>query len=162
MITQARLKELLRYDPSTGLFTWRKSRGPSKAGSVAGTKRIDGYIRIKIDGSLCMAHRLVWLYMTGALPRKEIDHKNCRRDDNRHGNLREASRSENNRNASHRADNSSGHKGISWHAVMGEWVARIQAGGVRTCLGYFDILEDAAAAYAEASARHHKEFGRLT
>ena len=65
MLTQERLKQLLYYDPDTGLF-WRLtnlSRG-FKAGTVAGSiakptrwKR-GAYTRISVDNVLYRAHRL--------------------------------------------------------------------------------------------------------
>jgi len=161
MITQARLRELLDYDPETGVFVWKVRRSRSaKAGSVAGSRNLEGYINIKIAGSTYKAHRLVWLYAAGKLPRKQIDHINCVRDDNRLVNLREASPNENARNALRRGDNTSGYRGVSWDVKAGKWRAYIFKGGAQTHLGYFDRAEDAAAAYAEASVRFHKDFGR--
>ncbi len=41
-----RVRELLYYDPSTGLFMWKKARGNKSAGAPAGViKR--GYLWIK-------------------------------------------------------------------------------------------------------------------
>jgi len=48
MITQQELKELLHYNPETGIFTWKVSTARRvSSGDVAGTKRKDGYIQIK-------------------------------------------------------------------------------------------------------------------
>ena len=62
MLSIERLREVLWYDESTGVFTWVKDIGYKiKAGSIAGS--VDsGYRTIKIDGSKYKAHRLAWYY----------------------------------------------------------------------------------------------------
>lgn len=94
-LTAARLRELLRYDANTGLFTWIS--GP-KAGQQVTKKGQAGYVRIYFDGKLFLAHRLAWLYVTGEHPRQHIDHINRVRDDNRIVNLRDVSTQENSKN----------------------------------------------------------------
>ncbi len=48
-LTAARLRELLHYDPATGVFT-RKVRTSNRIniGDVAGTLRPDGYLKISL------------------------------------------------------------------------------------------------------------------
>lgn len=162
MITQARLKELLDYDPETGVFVCRVRRSNHKAlaGHRAGCPDKDGYIRIGLERKKYCAHVLAWLYVTGEWPSKQLDHINTIRSDNRFENLREASRGENMQNGTRRADNTSGFKCVSWDVRRGKWCAYINADGVRTHLGRFDVLDDAVSAVAEARACYHKEFGR--
>ena len=95
MPTQEELKSLLNYDDKTGIFTWRKSSGPVKSGSVAGYVNEKGYILIGIKGKSYRAHRLAWLYVTGEHPVNVIDHINGVRDDNRLSNLRSCTQKEN-------------------------------------------------------------------
>ena len=161
MITQARLRELLDYDPATGVFTWKVSRGPARVGSVAGWKETRGHICIEVDGRSYKAHRLAWLYVSGKWPRDQIDHINCVRTDNRIVNLREATSAENAANSLTYRNNTSGFKGVNWHKKTGKWRAYIGVEGRITHLGLFARVEDAAAAYAEASARLHEDFGRV-
>jgi hypothetical protein len=96
-LTQARLKELLHYDPESGAITWA-SRPSSrvKVGMLAGKVHpTQGYRQVRADKSLYYAHRLAWLYMTGEWPAADVDHINHVRDDNRWSNLRGATRSQN-------------------------------------------------------------------
>jgi len=53
-LTQIRLKELLHYDPDTGLFTWLR---PGWKGVIAGTHHPSGYIHIRVDNKPYRAHR---------------------------------------------------------------------------------------------------------
>jgi hypothetical protein len=155
ILTQERLKELLRYDPDTGVFTWRITRRNAKQGAVAGTVSLKGYRYVSVDSKLYGAHRLAWFYQTGCWPLDELDHINRHRDDNRIANLREASRIINCQNTSLRKDSRTGHRGVGWHKATGRWRARLQAHGKMLELGYFDDLEHAVAAYKTAAQIHH-------
>src|SRR5262245_53364654 len=120
-LTQEQLRAALHYDPQTGIFTWRwratamQRTNTWRAGKPAGCVRPDGYIKIVIDYRPYMAHRLAFLYMTGAWPVGEPDHKNGIPADNRWRNLRPATKSQNNANSKLRSNSTSGHKGIYWH-----------------------------------------------
>lgn len=155
MLTQEKLKELLHYDPETGFFTWRVSRGRSVAGSVAGYLHPSGYVNIRIKRGSYLAHRLAWFYVYGEFPVNQLDHINRARADNRIANLRLATRSENQQNRSKQRTNTSGVTGVNWHKQHGKWNAKIMTNGRRMCLGFFDTIADAAAARAAAKAKLH-------
>ena len=142
-LTQEKLREILHYDPVTGLFTWVESGRGRKVGSFAGTISADGYRRIMINGETYKSHRLAILYMDGYWPENEVDHINRIRDDNKYCNLREASRQCQMRNCSMRRDNKSGVKGIFWHQKNGKWRAHISILGVDKHLGYFSNFIEA-------------------
>lgn len=89
----------------------------------------------------------------------EVDHINCCGWDNRRENLRLATRLENARNLGMRSYNTSGYKGVSF--VRGRWRAQISVANQTILLGFYLTLEQASAAYAEASIRYHGEFGNL-
>ena len=94
-ITQDRVKELLRYDPNTGVFTWRQTNKMHNIGAIAGSVAKSGYRYISIDHSPILAHRIAWFMWYGYWPEQVIDHKNRKKDDNRIRNLRDTSYSEN-------------------------------------------------------------------
>jgi hypothetical protein len=76
-ITAERLREVLLYDPETGVFRWwvpTSRKSPFRVGKIAGSYHRDGYREIRIDKRLYRAHRLAWLYMTDKWPDLEIDH----------------------------------------------------------------------------------------
>ena len=158
MISQHDLKKALRYDPVTGVFTWREPRKGIKAGAVAGNDNGQGYVQIMVSGRSYLAHRLAWLYETGAFPCDELDHIHRVRNDNRIANLRLASRGQNqqNKTSAHRS-NKSGFLGVS-RIGQSRFVARIWAGGRVTNLGSFQSAEAAHAAYLDAKAVIHHFF----
>ena len=153
-LTQERLKELLQYDPDTGIFTWRVSpRANVEAGRKAGTTCARGYVIISLKRRLYRAHRLAWLYVYGVWPEKEIDHINRCPSDNRITNLRPADRFLNTQNVGLRRDNASGHRGVGFQKGIGKWRARIQVNKQKITLGCFADKKDAIAAYQNAAKR---------
>ena len=161
-ITAARLKELLAYDPATGVFVWRVNRGElASKDSIAGGVGAHGYIAIEVDCRPHRAHRLAWLYVTGELPDGQIDHINGVRTDNRFANLREATPAENARNCKLPSTSKSGIKGVSKDPQSAKWCAHIHVNNRKINLGRFVRIEDAQSAYASASRKYHKDFGRI-
>ncbi len=154
-LTQARLKELLHYNPETGLFTWL-ARGGSRrrAGDVAGSVKKDGYRYIGLCGERFLAHRLAWFYQHGEWPTDEVDHKNRARDDNRISNIRAATRAQNAINLGPRRNSTADSAGAYYRPKLGKWVSQISDRGKTRYLGLFTTEASAKAAYAlAASAR---------
>lgn len=162
-MNQQELKELLNYSLITGEFTWRvKPARRIKVGSKAGTL-LDGYRMICIQGKHYLAHRLVFLYLTGDLPTDKVDHINGIRDNNVWHNLREVTVLENNRNSSLSPRNQSGVLGVHWSKHKQKWCARITVTRKKHFLGYFDEFKDACIARKTAEVQHnfHPNHGKL-
>lgn len=161
-LTQARLKELLHYDPETGVFTWRaeSSYRARFSGQVAGSPHCRGYVAMKVDQRRYLAHRLAWLYVHGTWPEGDIDHDNRDRKDNRIANLRDTNQTHNNGNMPRPKHNTSGYKGVHWNKKNRNWVAHISKNKVFHHLGCFDDIVEAAKAYDDAAATLFGEFAR--
>jgi len=182
MLTQERLKELLHYNPDTGIFTHKK-RTPDMfspkgkrnaegccnnwnsryAGKECGGYNDSGYIVIGIDYRLWRAHRLVFLYMEGALPSKLVDHINHVTDDNRWCNLRAVDHLGNTRNMSIPKHNTSGIMGVCWDKHHKTWNAKISYMNKTVNLGQFKKKEDDIRRRQAANIEYgfHKNHGSL-
>ncbi len=91
ILTQAKLKEVLKYDPAIGVFSWSTTTpNRKKRGTFAGYIAWDGTVTINIGGKNYSAARLAYLYMTGRMPEGRMTHINGKRNCNRWDNLREA------------------------------------------------------------------------
>ncbi len=152
-LTQKRLKEVVQYDRRLGLFYWRVSTGKASRGSVAGHTDTNGYTKISIDGVKYFAHRLVWLYVHGVWPTKNIDHKDLCRSNNKLSNLRDIGQSENGLNGPIRRNNSSGYTGVSYDKRRQRWIAYVHRGWRKKHIGSFKTLAEAATARRVAVAQ---------
>ena len=146
-LTAGKLRELLHYEPETGIFTWKVgSANQVKAGNIAGSPTGLGYLRIVLQRRGYQAHRLAWLYVYGNWPEGQLDHINRNRSDNRISNLREVSNKQNQQNRSKPSNNSSGHPGVFWHKQHARWQAYITHNQKKAHLGCFTDIEEAVAA----------------
>ena len=146
MTTYAEAMRMLDYDPETGIVRHRINHGRAKAGTIAGTKRRDGYAVLWLDGKLHLLHRLIYLMMTGDWPAQQIDHINRDPGDNRWSNLRAVAPRENimNRGALKlNCRNTSGSPGVHFMPHVGKWCSRISIDGKRQYLGIFDTKDEA-------------------
>lgn len=173
------LRQLLDYDPQTGLLVWKKRNlhhfpNPGNIGREAvcrcwntrysGTPAFTqpngrGYLQGTINYIKVSAHRVAFAIYHGHWP-LEVDHINGVKNDNRITNLREVTRQQNSCNRSHRSDNKTGVTGVVFR--HGKYIARIQVNGREMRLGIFQTVEDAARARADAERRfgYHPNHGR--
>jgi hypothetical protein len=156
-LTQQRLREVLHYDPLTGVFTWRVNRRArfGRVGEVAGTiSKSDKHIYISIDCCRYSAQRLAWFYMTGDWPIFEVDHEDTDPVNNRWRNLRDVPHQTNMQNIRRpRSNNSTGFLGVS--RKRHRFSPRIKVDGKNLYLGTFDTAEEAHAVFLAAKRIHH-------
>jgi hypothetical protein len=147
LITQDQLKSLLTYDPSTGkLFNKVTRNTRAQKNCETGTVNTNGYVVVTIDGKKHLAHRLIWLMMTGSLPPHEIDHINRNRSDNAWSNLRAVTRLENSWNTGAHKNSKSGHKGVAYVSKSNKWQVQLRVRGKTHYIGqYFDVMSALAA-----------------
>ncbi len=156
-LTPERLRELLHYDPETGI--WMRLKDNTEAGWIDTS---NGYRRIWVDGAKIYAHRLAWFWMTGEWPAALVDHEDEDPLNNRWSNLRQATKSTNGANRGMTVKNTSGLKGVSTsRQVSWRWRADIQVRGRKIYLGYFDCPVAAYLTYVVASDKHFGEFAKV-
>lgn len=151
-MTPEALKDAIKYDPITGIFTRRKN------GRQIGTLKKNGYIEISVGRNRQYAHRAAWAYIHGSWPAASIDHINRDRTDNRIANLRVATPAQNKLNTPPQVNNKSGHKGVFWFARTRKWMTYIDVDHRRIHLGYFTDKNDAIATREAAALRYYGEF----
>jgi Demerecviridae HNH endonuclease len=158
-LTAERLRDLLDYDPLTGVFSWRVTRSwLAVRGTPAGSKRRDGRTVIHTCGGSHLASRLAWLWMTGDWPAGFVDHKDTDPTNDRWDNLRMATNTQNNANTKTPRHNTTGLKGVS--RSRSRYRASITVKDKSVHLGVFNTPIEAHAAYCRAAEALHGEFAR--
>lgn len=161
------VRDLFDYDAHTGILTRRVYRhggkGPPIYGRLATTHdKSTGYLKCNVENRNWLAHRVIWLWVTGEWPTSNIDHDDTDKTNNRWKNLRVATQSQNIGNSKHRINNTSGYKGVFFCEgnKTNPWRAVISAHGQTHHLGYFSDQMLAVAAYDHAAIRLFGEFAR--
>jgi len=154
ILTQHEIRNALNYCHVSGVFSWRKHH--NVLGKIAGHKRKDGYIVIRINNVLYLAHRLVWLYVHGEFPSKIIDHINGNPTDNRICNLRSVTHKINLENQRKPKSKNNMFLGVTFEKRRKHWVAQIYANNKHIHIGSFSNQHDAHKAYVEAKRKLHE------
>jgi hypothetical protein len=158
-LSAERLREVLHYDPLTGIFSWRvKTAARIKVGDVAGSINKHGYRYVHFDGVNYRANRLAWFYVHGEWPEHTVDHINGVKSDDRFTNLRDVTHQKNVQNERRaRSNTKTGLLGVTRHKrAGGQWRADIGVNGKNVYLGLFPTPEQAHAAYLEAKRKLHE------
>lgn len=159
-IDVARLRELFRYDPATGIVVRRTTKN---AGKPAGTLFSTGHLQVCVDGKVVGVHRIAWALHYGEYPSLEIDHVNGDGADNRICNLRLATSSQNNQNRRLSSRNKSGVKGVfsvkySKRGVDRWWRVDIGHDKGRHYITHFHCFGRAVRHAREMRSKLHREF----
>ncbi len=163
MLTAKEARRIFSYDSITGILTWRISPSRKiKVGSVAGSKNAWGYLQVTFNRRNYRVHRVIMLMKNGCWPKHQVDHKNHIRTDNRIGNLKCVTRTENSRNAKRSSANRSGFTGVRWDENRNKWTAIIRVNNIQFNLGRFTSKKDAISARkaAEIKYKFHPNHGR--
>jgi len=162
ILTAQRLRELLHYDPDTGVL--QRISGSATRPDLIGHRfgcaiKQTGYREGWVGGRKYLEHRLIWLYMTGEWPADQVDHRNRVRDDNRWDNLRAATNGQNQMNLGGlpKRNNKLGVLGVSRN--KGRFSATIRVDGVYKHIGTFDTPALAHAAYMVEKRTLHGGWG---
>lgn len=167
-LTAERVRHLFKYTKSTGILIRRVdvfgvlgNRVASRGDVVGSVSTSDGYLYCSVDGRRYLVHRLICVWVTGAWPECEVDHRSGVRTDNRWRNLRHASTTQNRRNSLGHCDRVGPYQGVYRHSKSKKpkYVAQITHHKRVIYLGLFDEPE---AAYLARCWAEHDLFGKYS
>lgn len=157
--------EYLKYDEtSPSCLRWIKRTGKrNHIGDIAGCVDSEGYYITGIFSKVWLNHRIIFFLHNGYCP-TVIDHRDGDNSNNKIGNLREATASQNGFNAKIPKNNTSGYKGIT-KKIQGNctyWYINITK-NKKTYTKYFPINQfQEACDYADALRKKlHGDFANV-
>jgi hypothetical protein len=152
------------FDYRDGDLWWKEQPGSVDMSKPAGCISGGGYRHIKINGKLRSAHRLIYLMhnpewnFTDSSRNNQVDHRDGDRLNNNIKNLRVATNSHNQANSRKNKNNTSGHKGVSWHKTRKKWRVQVNLNGKNHYFGLFVNIEDAVTKATQMREQMHGNF----
>lgn len=140
--------------------TWHPSpRHQACVGKQVPATEISGYLQVGILGTYYPVHYIVWYLEKGTWPSDYLDHWDRGSFNNKIGNLRECTPTQNCYN-SKRKRGLPGHKGIYKNSTnkTNPWIAQCQIDGINHWLGSFPTEQAAIDAYNVFAKVHQGEF----
>jgi len=173
-LTQELLKQLIDYDPDTGVFTWRerplsmfKYQHDCKGWNKKYANKEAGSIKIDKLGAICMQitllskvyklSRLTFLYVNGAYPINDIDCIDGDFTNLKWKNIRECTRTD----TRYKTIKSKGDVniiGVHFCNRERKYISKITVKGKSITLGQFNTPEEAHQAYVNAKRQISPEF----
>lgn len=175
-LTQELLKELIDYNPDTGVFTWKerplsmfKCERDCKAWNARYKNKVAGcsYINwknkvnaISIKPKTYLCHILTYFYMNGNWPKEDIDCIDGDFTNLKWNNIRECTRTDSNyKQINPQRENKL--MGISFIKERNKYESKIKIKGKTIHLGRFNTQEEAHQAYVDAKRQISPEFSML-
>lgn len=160
-LSKADVRRMFDYNKTTGLLTWKIAASKNThIGTAVTASDPKGRIRVGINRRRYLAHRIIWLWVTGKWPSHEIDHRDTVKSNNQWNNLREATPSQNHFNIKLKKHNTSGYKGVS-RTPSGRWHVKITINYKQIYLGTFSTAKIGYRAYCNAAKKYHGAFASL-
>lgn len=154
--TKEYLQSIFEY--RDGNLYWKEHQYRNKVkGKVAGSLTSNNYIRIAVNKKYYLAHRLIFLFHYGFLPKK-IDHIDTNTLNNKIENLRAATSRQNNYNCKLSKRNKSGYKNVFWNKDRKKWQVILQVDGKQKYFGLYFDKEVANFVAKTMRYKYHKEF----
>lgn len=152
-VTAEEVRELFTYEPESGCLRWKVKRQKINVGDVAGyISTSDGYRYVGFNYNEFLAHRIIWLWVTGKWPACQVDHVDRNRQNNKWTNLREATNGQNARNSGPQKNSRTGIRGVDIR--RGKYRVRINVDGKEIVVGRFLDLQDAINARKSAEKEY--------
>ena len=160
MLTQFEVRNLFDYNSESGALSRKVARSNFvSVGDQPGWIENTGYRRIHISGKSYLAHKVIWLWVTGVWPEFDIEHIDRCRSNNTWNNLRAASRASNMANGSVRKSQT-GKTGA--YANKSGYMSKIKVGNDQVYIGQFKTADEAEAAFIKKHKEIHGEFSRYS